>query len=205
MYADDSIESTLPGYIINPESTFSKVQNVGLQLITWINLIITPVGFVFADEIGESLHFCEWVVDIAWTVEILMNFFTADYKNRTFRQISADYLKFWFWVDSLSTFPAMVLLQQNRYVNLLKFGRILHFYELFVPFRVGLEFCMRDAIRKRIDNTYSLIKLFTSAVLLAHFSACAWIYLGKRNASSWVNVLENGVEDSDGNFQDADD
>lgn len=205
MYADDSIESTLPGYIINPESTFSKVQNVGLQLITWINLIITPVGFVFADEIGESLHFSEWVVDIAWTVEILMNFFTADYKNRTFRQISTDYLKFWFWVDALSTFPAMVLLQQNRYVNLLKFGRILHFSELFVPFRVLLEFCMRDAIRKKIDNIYSLIKLFTSAVLLAHFSACAWIYLGKRNASSWVNVLENGVEDSDGNFQDPDD
>ena len=205
MYADDSIESTLPGYIINPESTFSKVQNVGLQLITWINLIITPVGFVFADEIGESLHFCEWVVDIAWTVEILMNFFTADYKNRTFRQISTDYLRFWFWVDSLSTFPAMVLLQQNRYVNLLKFGRILHFHELFVPFRVLLECCMRDAIRKKIDNIYSLIKLFTSAVLLAHFSACAWIYLGKRNASSWVNVLENGVEGSDGNFQDPDD
>ena len=127
MYEDDSMQSNLPGYIINPESTFSKVKNIWIQSITWTNLIITPVGFVFNQQVGEQLHLIEWVVDIAWTIEILMSFITANYKHRTFKKISYSYLKFWFWVDSISTFPAMVTMQQNRYINLLKFCRILHF------------------------------------------------------------------------------
>ena len=110
VYEDDSIQSTLPGYIINPESTFSKVKNVWVQSITWTNLIITPVGFVFSDQVGEQLEGIEWIVDVAWTVEILMSFLTATYNDRTLKQISFSYLKFWFWVDSISTFPAMITL-----------------------------------------------------------------------------------------------
>ena len=63
---------------------------------------------------------------------------------------------------------------------------------------------MKDEIRKKIDNIHSLVKLFTSAVLVAHFSACAWIFIGKLNENSWVNVLENGIE-VDGEFQPPDD
>ena len=63
---------------------------------------------------------------------------------------------------------------------------------------------MKNAIRKKIENIHSLIMLFTSAVLVAHFSACVWIHLGKLNSNSWVNVLENGI-DSEGEYQPPDD
>ena len=147
---------------------------------------------------GESLHVIEWIVDIAWTVEIFMSFLEATDKRITFKQTALNYLSFWFWIDALSTFPAMLTSQLNPYVNLTKFGRIFHFSELFMPFRLLLEYCMKNAIRKKIDNTHSLVKLFASALLLAHFSACAWIYVGKRDATSWVNVLENGIVAEDG-------
>ena len=96
VYEDDSISSSLPGYLINPDSQFYKVKQVWIQTITWTNLIITPIGFVFYKEMGESLHFIEWVVDIAWTVEILMSFFEAENngnnKRITFKQTALWYL-----------------------------------------------------------------------------------------------------------------
>ena len=69
---------------------------------------------------GESLHFIEWVVDIAWTIEILMSFFEATDKRVTFKQTALWYLQLWFWIDAFSTFPAMLTMQQNQYVNLTK-------------------------------------------------------------------------------------
>ena len=156
VYEETGLHGNLPSYLINPETTFSKVKDVWVQSMTWTNLIITPVAFVFHETAGETAIVAglEWIVDIAWSIEILMSFITADFNNRTFKSIACDYLKFWFWIDALSTFPAMVFYQKQRYVNLLKFLRILHFFELFSPFRLMLEVIMRDAIRKTIDNVY---------------------------------------------------
>ena len=97
--------------------------------------------------------------------------------------------------------------QKNRYINLLKFLRILHFFELFSPFKLLLEIIMYDAIRKTIENVFSLIKLFASCVLVAHFAACAWVFIGKspeQGENGWITVLENGVYDGDELIQPAD-
>ena len=147
--------------------------------MTWSNLIITPVAIVFYQEVGDRTDILEWIIDVIWTVEIIRRFFTADFNNKTFKDIATDYLKFWFWVDALSTFPPMIYLQNNRYINILKFLRILHFFELFSPFLLILEYAMKDAIRKEVENIFSLLKLFSSSVLAAHLSACLWVFIGK--------------------------
>ena len=52
VYEETGLHGNLPGYIINPELTFSKVKNVWVQTMTWTNLIITPVAFVFYETAG---------------------------------------------------------------------------------------------------------------------------------------------------------
>ena len=99
--------------MINPESKFSMFQNIQVQVITWATLILTPLVYVFWDEypqIHTNLTWVEWIVDLSWTVEICLNFITADANNRTFKTISYEYMKFWFWVDALATFPAIITL-----------------------------------------------------------------------------------------------
>ena len=59
----------------------------------------------------KSLEIVEWLVDISWTFEIILNFITADSNNRKFMSIAKDYISFWFWIDALATFPALFLLQ----------------------------------------------------------------------------------------------
>ena len=110
MYQETGLSASLPPLIINPDTRFNRVKDVWVQTMTWTNLIVTPVAFVFTDEIGDATNVLEWIVDIAWTIEILMNFFTADFNNRTFKSIALNYLSFWFWIDALSTFPAMIYL-----------------------------------------------------------------------------------------------
>jgi hypothetical protein len=201
VYEDQSLSDLHP-LLINPETKFAKFKDIFVQTMTWTNLIITPVGIVFYEEIGDSTDILEWVVDIAWTVEILLAFITPNFNNRTFKEISRNYLKFWFWIDALATFPAMYYLQNSRLVNLLKFLRLLHFFELFSPFLLIIEYIMKDAIRKKIENTYSLVKLFAGAILLGHFAACFWVFLGKLDEKGWVSVLEDPVNgDSEGQWQ----
>ena len=113
--------SDLAWYLISPESRFSQFQNIQVQLITMGTLALTPLLLVFSDEsycsddprfcaVKEALIPVEWVVDISWSIEICLNFVTADANNRTFKAIAADYLRFWFWVDAFATFPAIIAL-----------------------------------------------------------------------------------------------
>ena len=85
---DDNTFNDLAWYMINPESNFSIFQNVQVQVITWFTLILTPYLLVYGMENPElSLDFykswiiitpIEWIVDISWSIEICLNFITAD-------------------------------------------------------------------------------------------------------------------------------
>ena len=106
--------TNLAWFLINPESNFSMFQNIQVQLVTWATLILTPILLVFGNEehehIKNGLIYVEWIVDISWTMEICLNFITASHHHRTFKSISFNYLRFWFWVDSVATFPAIIFL-----------------------------------------------------------------------------------------------
>ena len=79
----------MASYLINPDTKFNRVKDVFVQTMTWTNLIITPVAFVFYEAVGDHTDLLEWIVDIAWTVEILACFITADFKNRNFKSIAS--------------------------------------------------------------------------------------------------------------------
>ena len=125
-----------------------RTKDVILQTMTWITLIIFPVLFVWPDAKGNFTDLLEWAVDVTWSFEILIKFISADFHNRTLKATIRSYLKFWFWIDAASTIPAMIYYQKNEYANLSKFLRILHFFDLFSPFRLLLEFIMPNAIER---------------------------------------------------------
>ena len=125
VYEDDGGFNDLAWYLVNPESNLSKFQNVQVQMMTWCTLILTPLLILFKEseprpgsyEVHmdpstlKSLEIVEWLVDISWSIEIILNFITADSNNRKFKTIAKDYISCWFWIDALATFPALILLQ----------------------------------------------------------------------------------------------
>ena len=102
-----------------------------VQLISLFSLFVTPLILAFGDQVDkqaeEELSVFVWIVDIAWAIEICSNFITGDVKNRTFKHVATDYLRFWFWVDAISTFPSIIALQKNRWCTATKMLRLLHF------------------------------------------------------------------------------
>ena len=105
--------------------------------MTWATCILTPVLFVFASdypEIKEALLPIEWICDISWTIEICVNFISASRHRRTFRAISLGYLKGWFFIDAIATFPAIISRQNSKFAYYLKMLRLLHLFDMFNPF-----------------------------------------------------------------------
>ena len=140
------------------------------------------------DELFRILRPFDFITDISWTIEICLNFISADHTHRTFKDIALNYLKFYFWIDAIATFPNLLTMEQNESLMALKLLRIFHLMDLFKPIRLLLEHVfMRNYITQQINNVYSLITLFTGVWLFAHFCACIWIILGTRDDDSWIN------------------
>ena len=116
--------------------------------MTWFTLILTPFLLIFGKEerIKNTLIWLEWIADASWTLEIFLNFITAGGGKTTFKEISKSYLSLWFWIDSIATFPCMVLRQRNEYALLFKMLRLLHLQEIFYPLKLLLSYLMKDKI-----------------------------------------------------------
>ena len=125
--------------------------------MTWITVVVTPLTMVFAlmgSDLHETLLPLVWINDISWCVEILLKFFVASPKNRTFSTISKAYLKGFFIFDALATLPPMLTLQKNRTVNLLKFLRFVHIGEMFAPFKKLIDYFMEGSIAKKRSDLF---------------------------------------------------
>jgi len=157
----DLVTIDLPWYIISPISKFNKIQNTQIQIMTWITVIVTPLLIVFEmmdaklpagvpeTNLKDELLWLVWLNDISWCIEIILNFFTATHDKRTFKEISKAYVKGAFVFDLAATIPSMIFLQQNSTVNLLKFFRFVHFFEMFTPIMTLLDCVMSDQIERK--------------------------------------------------------
>ena len=85
---EDQALTDLPWYIINPKKTLFRVQNVQIQMMTWITVILTPLTMVFSmmgSTLQEEMLWLVWVNDISWCIEIGLSFLVASPSNRTFK------------------------------------------------------------------------------------------------------------------------
>ena len=153
-------------------------------------MIITPLCIVFP-TVKSRLNYFEWFVDCSWTLEIFINFFTAEYENDTFVSIAKRQFKSGVvFINALATFPPMIFKEQSDLANMMKFLRVYHFTNMFTPFHILIELMMYDSDTKKIQNIQQFTMLITSVVLLAHFFACGWITIGRIDCAS-VNLELN--------------
>lgn len=86
-----------------------------------------------------------------------------------------------FILDILATVPPMLTQEKYTSVNFLKYLRLYHFKDLMEPIRLLLALIMRNSNTKKINNAFSFTVLILTTLLLAHFLACTWIFLGNRD------------------------
>ena len=98
-------------------------------------MFITPLTLVYTD-FKDRVILLQLVFDFIWMVGIALNFCTASAKNRKLKTIAKHYITSGlFFIDTLSTIPAMVTLEKNNAMSFFKFLRLVRFSDMFNPFR----------------------------------------------------------------------
>ena len=97
-------------YIIMPDSKFKTFWNITIILLLGYTSTVVPFQVAFVDEDSTFATFVNYLVDVLFGVDIIVNFFSAfeQRNHRTeirFKQIVKNYLTGWFALDLLATFP----------------------------------------------------------------------------------------------------
>jgi hypothetical protein len=84
--------------------------NLYISVLLIYSVIFVPVKVSFFDESSTGMIAWDFIVDASFATDIIFTFFTGyEKKDQTVetdkRVIAQQYLKMWFWIDILSTFP----------------------------------------------------------------------------------------------------
>ena len=164
-------------------------------------MFITPLVLIF-DNVRDMFIIPQLIFDSIWCVGIVMSFVLADKVNVTFKQIAKKYLVSGrFFIDVLSTLPAMLSGETVRMWQFLKFLRLIYFLDMFHPLKRLMKLVLPHKSTFEIDDMFSLSVIFAAMIMIAHMSACMWIYLGHVQD----HLKGNWEDDGEGGFAWVDD
>ena len=185
----EELKKKMPWYILNPAGKFTFVWNTQINLNNWSVAILLPFCLVlrncdFSHDEGAVMFLQQadiiwWITDILWLIEIVLKFCKANDVEKDFKSIALGYLKSGnFPIDLIATLPTIVTSQNNDYCLWTKFLRMRYFGRLFESINIFLQKIMPSQSAHIIQQVCNYIVLNATMLLLAHFSACYWMYLG---------------------------
>ena len=198
---------------ISPDSHLKLALDLILPLCIIIDLGLLPFSIAFENKLTEyrqTFTIYNNVLLGFFLIDILINFNMALYLEGTLikdrKLIAMRYLKGWFLIDLISTFPFQDILESlaegmsessNAGSNhqYLRAFRLLRFFRVIRAIRVvKLKGLVQEAIRHIGSNSSlfngiaSLIKLCMIIFFLAHWCACIWYFIGRSEDSfSWLD------------------
>ncbi|KAJ8612452.1 hypothetical protein CTAYLR_006596 [Chrysophaeum taylorii] len=169
----------------------------GLKRLVWdIHLLVFVVYIAFAFpfylsfgvESTRAMVLCDYIIDIAFGIDIMLNFNTGYIKHDVLvmnrRLIARNYLRTWFWLDFVSSIPLEVILGPSfgdiQAAKVLKVGklfrglkmlRISKLIKLFIDsgfVEIIEEFMVSISAKVLIES----IRIIGSSFILCHFMAC---------------------------------
>lgn len=156
---------------------------------------------LYWDDDGKPSRgvFCfEVVIDSLFGVDIILNFLTAYQENKPKtsyvcnpRKIAINYLKGFFWIDVLATFPFGYIITSSsslgpagkigklgklpRMMRFLKAVRLLKLLRVYkmkkVLYQLEAEFNIHHGVTR-------MIKIVSAVVIVTHLSGCFWYLVG---------------------------
>uniref|UniRef100_A0A7S3CWV8 Cyclic nucleotide-binding domain-containing protein n=3 Tax=Palpitomonas bilix TaxID=652834 RepID=A0A7S3CWV8_9EUKA len=188
---------------LHPDCTFRRLwELVNLAFILYSSVVI-PYRLAFDVRAADGWYYFEWIVDVFFWVDIIVNFITA-YKSYgrivgNMRKIARNYAKSWFALDFVASFPydllvdalnessttlgtslqLLQLLKALRLVRLVRLVRLLKMNQLFKKLEDVLTF----------SAPLKFLKLLVIMFLVAHLDACLWYAassIHSHDENTWV-------------------
>ena len=199
--------------------------NTFLLIILLFSIVDIPFSIAFESKLqaDDPLAIIGLFIDICLLFDIVLCFRTAYIDTfdrlRIIHEpmlIAKRYVRQWFIIDLLSSFPLTYILIASssndhrtavalQYLRLLRVLKLLRIIKLFKVFHVIQQITHSLYHLNRGQRTLlKLVKIICSMLIIAHWFACIWYAIGnygyKNGQASWIDIIvDNGDEDK-GNF-----
>jgi len=208
-------------FIIHPQSVRKITWDLYVSVLIFYSVIVIPFRIGFDKEATGFWYGFDAFVDVMFFFDMVASFMTAvfikDVLVVELGAIARHYLRSWFLIDLVSTFPIDLVIgplleagangadysAQLRSIKIIKFFRLIRLLKLarllkLKKFGGSFEgiFSMNPALQR-------LLKLLLQIIFIAHMCSCFWFFVATINEDSdeetWVKMC--GVIDADGATQ----
>jgi len=185
-------------YLIHPNGTYKTWWDILIALLVIFSIIVEPMKLSFHPSSDQSLDAFEWLITSVFILDMILNFITGYEDKQTdkivFDQtlIRMNYMKFWFWIDFISSVPMdsilSLFIKSESQLSLVRIIRIIRLIRLFKLYNlVGIDELLENA--KINPAIISLVILALQMMFLAHLLACLWHGIGVPNfihSHTWI-------------------
>ena len=188
--------------IIPLDSNFRRFWQLIILMVLTYTALVTPLRISFPSD-NLVLMIMDLSTDFLFLIDIVVNFHLAyeDKKGKIIfdkKKIGLRYLKSWFIIDLISSFPMELVYTQafteesnSQYIQLNNIIKVIKIFKIsrltkinkmlnsdqyhMSHFQYQYEKFLNSINFKHVARVY--VKIFLSAFLLVHFSGCLWLYM----------------------------
>ncbi|KAJ4715379.1 Potassium channel SKOR [Melia azedarach] len=199
------------GFYILPDNRWYRLWTKFLLIWALYSSFFTPMEFAFFRGLPENLFILDIVGQIAFLIDIVLQFFVAYRDSQTYRlvhkrtAIAIRYLKSSFIIDLVSCMPWDLIYkacgrkEEIRYLLWIRLYRVRRVTDFFYKMEKDI----------RINYLFTrIVKLIAVELYCTHTAACIFYYLAttlphEKEGYTWIGSLKMG-DYSYSNFRDID-
>jgi len=170
--------------VLHPENFLRLGWDLLNLLLILTQVVILPYLISFEFESIEFWVLLDFFVNVFFITDILLNFNTAFFYRgnlvRSRRLIAKRYLKFWFWVDLLGSFPVFYLSSSE--------GSLIKLLRLFRVLKVKKLLLQVESVFSSVAKAFKFLKLLVTGFIIAHWTGCLWFYVSDLDSARFPNT-----------------
>uniref|UniRef100_A0A1J3GDJ5 Potassium channel n=1 Tax=Noccaea caerulescens TaxID=107243 RepID=A0A1J3GDJ5_NOCCA len=187
-------------FIIHPKNRWYKAWEMFILVWAIYSSLFTPMEFGFFRGLPENLFVLDIVGQIAFLVDIVLQFFVAFRDGQTYRtdykptHIAVRYLKSHFFLDFVSCFPWDLIYKVSGKHELVRYILWIRLFRV----RKVTGFFHRLEKDTRVNYLFTrILKLVFVEVYCTHTAACIFYYLAttlppENEGYTWIGSLKLG-------------
>lgn len=197
--------------LLHPDSVVRMVWDITLFVAIVYQGISLPMRIAFEISTDDFTFILEFVLDCVFMFDVFLNFNTSIYQANTIitnrQEIALDYIKFWFWIDLVSSIPytwifawsqgltlRMIesddamdklgldsnLANAPQLLRLLKIAKLMKMLKLLRVMKLKKLMGKFDEyiVSDSMDLMVTFVNLTIKILIIAHYMSCIFFYVG---------------------------
>lgn len=195
-------------WVLMPSSRFRRMWDTAVILVLVYMVVVMPLEIAFGMNMGWDAGM-DYTLDFFFGIDIVLNFFTAvelptGELVTNLRKIASHYLRSWFFLDTMATFPFYLVSGTDsdtlaiffKIPRLMRVVRLLRLLKLLRGYRFIGMFDEMEYNPNIHPGLFRSFKVLCIAGGFSHVSACLFYLIADDSSpDAWINRLwRNGLK-----------